>query len=87
LNFVFELLLTVSPPGNVGNVSIHVDKGQNPPFICLRWLPPRDLGTAGKLDRYIIRWGKVVQKQPASFLDQPDFVSAPNITHITPVSL
>lgn len=83
-------LLTVSPPGNVRDVKISVDRGQDPPLIRLSWLPPRDLGTAGKVDHYDIRWGRITHKnkssEPDFFLQQPDFDSVPNITRLSAVS-
>ncbi|XP_052058622.1 uncharacterized protein LOC127698929 [Mytilus californianus] len=79
-----------SPPGNVRDVKIKVDRGQDPPLIRLLWLPPRDLGTAGKLDHYDIRWGRITHKnkssEPDFFLQQPDFDSVPNITRLSATS-
>ncbi|CAG2232283.1 unnamed protein product [Mytilus edulis] len=86
----FTIDLSVSPPGNVRDVKISVDRGQDPPLIRLSWLPPRDLGTAGKVDHYDIRWGRITHKnkssEPDFFLQQPDFDSVPNITRLSAVS-
>ena len=70
--------LAVDPPGNAENVTLAVSPANPPsPFavdLHIRWQPPSDLGSMGKIDKYVIRTGKAEQlipPLPASFTEKP----------------
>lgn len=80
-------MFTDSTPGNVRNISMKVDKGQNPMLIKLEWIPPSDKGSLGVIAYYKIKWGQVTQPDNTSLFKESKFISTPNVTIVANVSM